>query len=110
MILKWVITLLTLAGLIYLLLNGWLPFIAYIGVISGLTFLLFGYDKFSAKTGLRRIPEAALLSFSIIGGTLGALAGQLFFHHKTRKPYINRALAVIFTAQVLLIGLIAVFI
>ena len=33
-----------------------------------------------------RTPEAVLLTLSLLGGSIGALAGMRFFHHKTRKP------------------------
>ena len=76
---------------------------AYIGGVSIVEFLLFGWDKFCAVRNLRRIPEDVLLFIACIGGTFGAFAGQMFFRHKTIKPYFNRALIVIFALQALLV-------
>lgn len=48
------------------------------------TFLIYGMDKFLAKIHGRRVPERILLLLSIIGGSIGALGGMLFFRHKTK--------------------------
>ena len=76
---------------------------AYIGAVSLITFAAFGADKFCAERNLRRIPEDALLFLACIGGTPGAFSAQLVLHHKTIKPYFNRALAVISIFQLILI-------
>lgn len=62
----------------------------WLGVLSALAFLLFGWDKALAKLHRRRVPEAALLGCAALGGSAGALAGMLLFHHKTRKPAFRR--------------------
>ena len=49
------------------------------------TLLTYGYDKFIAGTERTRVPEGILLALAFVGGTVGALAGMLFFRHKTRK-------------------------
>ena len=48
-------------------------------------FVLIGYDKFLAKNHKRRISEKTLLSFVLIGGTIGSGIAMLFFRHKTAK-------------------------
>lgn len=67
-----------------------------LGVMSALSFLLFGWDKAMAKLKRRRIPEAALLGCSLLGGSAGALAGMLIFHHKIRKPRFRRGVPLMF--------------
>lgn len=62
------------------------PLLIWLGVMSALAFVLFGWDKGLARRHRRRIPEASLLGCAILGGSAGALAGMLLFHHKTRKP------------------------
>ena len=48
-------------------------------------FLAFGWDKRLAQTGSRRIAESTLHGLALIGGSVGAVAGQHWFRHKTRK-------------------------
>lgn len=60
--------------------------LVYALVINALTLLLFGIDKRRAKKRKRRIPEAVLLSLTIMGGGLGALVGMYLFNHKTNHP------------------------
>ncbi len=54
-------------------------------VASLASLLAFGIDKSFARQSRRRIPEKALLTLALIGGWPGALLGQQFFHHKTKK-------------------------
>ncbi len=56
----------------------------YIG-FSLVTFYLYWSDKQSAGSGARRIPEARLHFFELLGGWMGALIAQQLFRHKTRK-------------------------
>jgi len=57
----------------------------YLIGINLLAFFTMGLDKQKAIRHAFRIPEAVLFLFSIIGGSLGTLAGMFVFHHKTRK-------------------------
>lgn len=62
----------------------WLIFLIIImGVV---TFLIWGFDKYRARTHGWRVPERWLFALILTGGSLGALAGMVVFHHKTRKP------------------------
>jgi uncharacterized membrane protein YsdA (DUF1294 family) len=54
-------------------------------ILSGAAFALYGYDKFTAKAGMGRIPERSLFLISIIGGGFGGLAAMILFRHKIRK-------------------------
>lgn len=56
-------------------------------VLTVVTFLVWGYDKFRAQMHQWRVPESVLFSLTFIGGAFGALAGMLIFRHKTRKTY-----------------------
>ena len=55
------------------------------GILSIVTFVLYGYDKGAARHGNRRISELTLHLLALCGGWPGGLAGQLLFRHKTRK-------------------------
>lgn len=53
-----------------------------------ITFLVFGYDKYLARTNRRRISEKTLLTLALMGGSVGAVFAQKIFRHKSRK-YTN---------------------
>ncbi|WP_254723861.1 DUF1294 domain-containing protein [Marinomonas spartinae] len=55
------------------------------GVMSAVTFCLYGWDKSAAKKQQQRTPEKTLHWFSLLGGWPGALLGQKVFRHKTQK-------------------------
>ena len=57
----------------------------WLGVVSALTLLLFGWDKGMAKGGHRRVPEATLWAAAILGGGVGGFLGMKLFRHKTKK-------------------------
>ena len=61
-------------------------FFIYVCMINVLTFLCFGIDKTRAKRKKSRIPEFDLLLLALAGGSIGALIGMAYFHHKTHKP------------------------
>ena len=61
-----------------------LKLICFVG-INILSFLLMGWDKYSAIKHYWRVPENSLIGISLIGGALGTLLGMILFHHKTKK-------------------------
>lgn len=77
--------------------------IYYLGVISLVTFLCFGIDKYLAIAGLRRIPEKLLWLLVLIGGTAGGLIGMQFFCHKRKKIGFVLIMLVILLAQVVFV-------
>ncbi len=60
-----------------------IPYLITLGVMSLLTLILFGMDKAKAADGRARIPELTLLTFTALGGGVGAFFGRILFHHKT---------------------------
>jgi uncharacterized membrane protein YsdA (DUF1294 family) len=61
--------------------------LAWVGVTSAWTFLMFGFDKWRAgRSGSRRTPESSLLLASALGGWPGGLLGIVLFRHKSAKP------------------------
>lgn len=50
-----------------------------------ITFFVFGYDKYLARTNRRRISEKTLLTLALMGGSVGAVFAQKIFRHKSRK-------------------------
>ena len=60
-------------------------------VLNFVAFAAFGIDKAAAGAGRRRIAEATLLRWALLGGSPGAYAGRALFRHKTRKqPFCGR--------------------
>jgi len=57
----------------------------YLLAVNILAFVLFGVDKQKARRNKWRIPEKTLILSAVIGGSVGAILGMRFFHHKTRK-------------------------
>lgn len=57
----------------------------HIPFINIFTFLAYGKDKRAARRGEWRIPEVQLHTLELLGGIIGAIAGQKFFHHKNKK-------------------------
>lgn len=57
----------------------------YLAAINLVAFAAMGWDKRLAERGDRRISERDLLTLAAIGGSLGAIAAQQAFRHKTRK-------------------------
>ncbi len=79
---------------------------AYFLGINITTLLIYGYDKAIAGTGKLRVPEWALHTLAITGGTPAALVAQQLFRHKTIKGTFQLMYWVIVLLQGLLITLV----
>ena len=53
-------------------------------VVNAVAFIVYGIDKYRARNGKWRIPEATLLMLAVVGGSVGAWMGMKAWHHKTR--------------------------
>lgn len=56
----------------------------YLVIMNLAAYMAMGVDKSRAKRGAWRIPEKTLFSLSLLGGSIGSLAGMYAFRHKTR--------------------------
>lgn len=74
----------------------------YLIIINALSFLLMLTDKQKAKKDRWRIPEKTLIGVSLLGGSLGAIAGMKLFRHKTLHSKFFIGLPVILAVQILL--------
>ena len=63
--------------------------------VNAITFLVFGFDKWCARRGRRRVPEARLLLFAFLSGWIGAWTAMSVFRHKTAKTSFRWKLAVV---------------
>lgn len=84
-----------------------LPLVVYLGTISAAAVFVTVLDKWKAQHGKWRIPEATLLLFSALGGSLAMLATMRCIHHKTRKPKFMVGIPVILVLQLLAAGGVA---
>lgn len=72
----------------------------YLALINVITFLMYGIDKLKAKKGRWRIPEATLLLFAIMGGSIGTWLGIKVWHHKTMHKKFKYGIPIILALQV----------
>lgn len=81
------------------------PFITqYLVAVNVITCLVYGIDKWKAKHARWRIPEMTLLSFAVIGGSIGAWCGMKLFHHKTQHKKFYIGVPFILILQLILAG------
>lgn len=78
----------------------------YIVLVNAVTFLFYGIDKYKSQRNKNRIPEHWLHVLALAGGSLGALAGQKVFRHKTAKKSFLFIYWLIVIFQVLIAGYI----
>jgi uncharacterized membrane protein YsdA (DUF1294 family) len=64
---------------------GWDLLFWWLVVINAVTFLLYGYDKMIAPTGIMRVPDSVLLALVFLGAFVGAPLACELFRHKTQK-------------------------
>ena len=76
----------------------------YLLLVNAAAFLTFGEDKRRAKRREWRIPEATLMGLAAAGGSLGALTGMRFFHHKTRHRKFTAGVPALLIAQIALLA------
>ena len=71
----------------------------YLLVVNVLTFVVYGIDKWKARRGRWRVPEATLLVLAAAGGSLGAWVAMQLFRHKTQKKKFRYGVPVLFVLQ-----------
>ena len=67
----------------------WQILVIIFGILSFITFFMYGVDKFKAQRGKWRISEKTLLISSFIGGAVGGFLAMQLFRHKTKHWYFN---------------------
>ena len=72
--------------------------------ISLIAIVVTAWDKYAAKAGWRRTPEATLLWIGFLGGAAAMLATMKLIRHKTRKPKFMVGLPLMLIVHVLLVG------
>ena len=74
--------------------------IYYFLAVNVLTFVVYGVDKWKARHGRWRVPEASLLGLAAVGGSVGAWLAMQLFRHKTQKKKFRYGVPVLFVLQV----------
>lgn len=74
--------------------------LVYILCVSIIAFAAYGIDKRKAEKNKWRIPESVLIMLAVLGGSIGALAGMLVFHHKTKKAKFVVGISAILLIQI----------
>ena len=74
----------------------------YLLIINALGFLLMLVDKFKARNGLWRIPEATLMGVAALGGSIGSLAGMYLVRHKTQHPKFTVGIPALLIVQIVI--------
>jgi uncharacterized membrane protein YsdA (DUF1294 family) len=73
---------------------GWHLYWIWLAIASGITFILYGFDKAQSKKGGFRVPEMVFHLLALSGGFPGGWIGRAMFHHKTKKVFFVFVLAV----------------
>ena len=73
----------------------------YILLVNLGGFIAFGIDKKRSVRSKWRIPETTLMTFALMGGSIGCFFGMRIFRHKTQKPLFFIGVPVILLLQVL---------
>lgn len=63
------------------------PYLTWLLVAGGITFLLYGWDKSLSKKKGWRVPEKVFHVLTLAGGFIGGWIGRYLFRHKTKKGY-----------------------
>ena len=83
---------------------AWPLWLAYLASINAVELGLYGLDKLTARREAWRVPESVLHVFALLGGTPGALVGQMVFRHKTGKKSFRRVFWAIVALQVVVLA------
>lgn len=91
---------------------GWAgtPVLVLLGVMSLISFVVFGVDKSIAKksngrkSNGRRVPEAVLITLTVLFGAAGSLLGMLLFRHKTRHAKFTVTVGICLCIQLFLLA------
>lgn len=82
----------------------WKAAVIWLAAANAAGFILMGVDKSRARRDAWRIPEKTLFLTAIVGGSVGAIAGMFYFHHKTKHWYFRFGLPAILVAQLAVAG------
>jgi len=79
--------------------NALIGFASYAGAVNLTGFMAMVWDKECAKGSMWRVPERVLLALALVGGTIGVIAAQRIWRHKTQKEPFRTYLRMIVIIQ-----------
>ena len=74
--------------------------IYYLLAVNVLTFIVYGVDKWKARRGRWRVPEATLMGLAALGSSVGAWLAMQLFRHKTQEKKFRYGVPALFMLQV----------
>jgi uncharacterized membrane protein YsdA (DUF1294 family) len=75
--------------------------ILYLSFINLTGFVSMGRDKRKAAEHRRRTPERRLMTYAVLGGSIGCLLGMAVWRHKTRHLKFTLGLPLILAVQII---------
>jgi uncharacterized membrane protein YsdA (DUF1294 family) len=86
--------------------QGWDLLFTWLVVQNVMTFLVYGYDKLIAPSGIMRVPDSILLLEVLVGGFIGAPLACELLRHKTQKlPFRQR----FWIAEIISVAWVAIY-
>lgn len=83
--------------------------LSYLLLINAAGFTLMLTDKWKARKNRWRIPEAALMTVAVLGGSVGSLLGMYTVRHKTRHPKFTLGIPLILAVQLVIATWILIY-
>ena len=84
--------------------NTLIVYIAFVFLMSIVTFVVYGFDKRQSGNGGQRVPERTLHILTLLGGWPGALLAQRYFRHKSKKTMFLIVFWIVFALHVVVVG------
>ena len=78
-------------------------------VVNIVSFLIMAYDKYAATHKMKRISEAHLFYFALMGAATGSFVAMHFLHHKTKHSLFVVGMPLLVIIQGLLVNWFMVF-
>lgn len=75
----------------------------YVVIMNIIGVMMMGIDKSRAKRHAWRIPEKTLFLISLLGGSVGSLAGMYLFRHKTKHMKFVIGMPLILLIQIVVL-------
>jgi uncharacterized membrane protein YsdA (DUF1294 family) len=82
----------------------WPMVVAWLAAANVTALGIWGWDKWMARRGASRVPEATLHAMAILGASPASLAGMALFRHKVRDWKFRVLHLLLLVAQIAVLG------